>query len=173
MDQDTRYTVRFIAIFAFSISLAMLLPILFFVPLFGSFFEFIKMIPCFLWIFLKLSFVVFLVLLLVFRRVGTSLKDFKKPIVLSIAYMVNALTLLYLDFPGITPGDEQTFRSVGPICIVAWILFPIVYSEKFKRIKPIWLLKTIQYVIVAFIFYSGLTFLIIDGSLLFAKVFNL
>jgi hypothetical protein len=62
------------------------------------------------------------------------------------------------------------FIKLAPILFASWLLLPVVYSEFFKKLKPLWLIKTVQFLILCPVLYSGLIFIIIDGSFLLVRV---
>lgn len=119
----------------------------------------------------QITLLFFLISLLAFKRARSFIEGMiKKPILLTMGFLVSAFFVYYNEFSMFVPTERQSMRNMMPYAIAAWLLFPIIQSALIQRTVPKWLLWVIKAPILALIFYSSFILLGLSVAAIFETI---
>ena len=123
----------------------------------------------FLWVILKIVFFIYLIAVVSVKRVRTVLADaVKKPIIITMSFLLSAFFIVYNDFNTFVPTERESFIQLLPYGILIWILFPIIQSKWFIRIVPRWALWFFRIPVWGVIFFSAMILIETFGVSIFS-----
>ena len=131
----------------------------------------IKVLFAFIVIFAFLGFV------LSKRIYKTLLGAINTPWIITISFLLNTAIFMFIIEPPFTEHEIADFKKTWPIFLSSWLLFPLLESKRLKEYYgqnkvTKWTSWILRGPVLAVVFFTALTFVIVDGSALFANTFN-
>jgi hypothetical protein len=136
---------------------------------YADFLEFFKGIWKKLLIFLLFLHVFYFSLVLILSsRIDEFSKNIKKPYLVTLGLLINFITIIWAK-PAFLSGFSPFRKDLVGLwaVVVAWLIFPFLFSDRIKKILPIPILSILIFVVFLCVFMSVFMFALLDAVTIF------